>query len=225
MGLNGRANIYYVETADGGRTWETVEGVKLTLPLREIKNPALIYDSRAEKKLVYLKDLNYDAKGRPVILFLISSGYESGPQNNPRTWRTAHWKGKLWEFNTVTTSDSNYDHGSLYIEPDGAWRVIAPTVAGPQPFNPGGEMAGWLSRDEGKNWKQTRQLTRDSPFNHTYARRPVNAQAEFYALWADGHGRQPSESRLYFTNRDGDRVCRLPVHMGGELAKPEVISE
>src|SRR4030095_8225246 len=35
MGLNGRANIYYVETADGGRTWETVEGVKLTLPLRE----------------------------------------------------------------------------------------------------------------------------------------------------------------------------------------------
>ncbi|MSU58855.1 MAG: hypothetical protein EXS35_11935 [Pedosphaera sp.] len=223
LGLNGRANVYYAETADFGRTWQTATGTKLTLPLTNVQNAALVYDSRAEKLLVYLKDVNYDASGRPVILFLTSPGYESGPKNGPRTWRTAHWTGKEWKFNTVTTSDNNYDHGSLYIEPDGAWRIIAPTEAGPQPFNPGGEMVMWLSRDAGNSWKRVRQLTSGSSFNHTYARRPLNAQPDFYALWADGHGRQPSESRLYFTTRDGDRVGCLPARMDGEFARPELI--
>lgn len=223
LGLNGRANIYYVQTRDFGQTWQSVDGSNLTLPLTNIHNPALIYDSRAEKLLVYLKDLNYDREGRPVILYLTSPGYESGPKNGPRTWRTAHWTGKKWEVNDVTTSSSNYDHGSLYIEPDGAWRIIAPTAQGPQPYNPGGEMVMWLSRDEGKSWKQIRQLTHHSEFNQTYARRPLHAQPDFYAIWADGHGRQPSESHLYFTTRDGDRVSRLPTHMSGDFAKPEIV--
>lgn len=221
LGLNARANLYYVETPDAGRTWHSVTGTNLAPPLTNIQNAALVYDSRAEKLLVYLKDLNYDAAGRPVILFLTSPGYESGPGNNPRTWRTAHWTGKEWRFQTVTTSGNNYDHGSLYVEPDGAWRIIAPTDPGPQPYNPGGEMVMWLSRDEGSSWQRVRQLTSRSRFNHTYARRPLNAHPDFYALWADGHGREPSESRLYFTTRDGERVCRLPARMSGEFGKPE----
>jgi hypothetical protein len=221
--LNSRANIYYAETADLGQTWQTVDGRRFALPLTNALNPALVYDSRAEKLLVYLKDLNYDAAGRPVILFLASPGYESGPKNGPRTWRTAHWTGKEWKLNSLTTSGNNYDHGSLYVEVDGAWRVIAPTETGPQRYNPGGEMVMWLSRDEGNSWQRVCQLTRHSPFNHTYARRPLNAHPGFYTLWADGHGREPSESRLYFTNRDGDRVCRLPSHMETDSAKPELV--
>lgn len=223
LGLNARANIYYAETADFGRTWQAANGTKLALPLTNSQNPALVYNSRADKLLVYLKDVNYDTHGRPVILFLTSPGYASGPRNAPRTWRTAHWAGKEWQFNTVTTSSNNYDHGSLYVEPDGAWRMIAPTQVGPQPYNPGGEMVMWFSSDEGKAWQRVRQLTNHSPFNHTYARRPLNAHPEFYALWADGHGRQPSESRLYFTTRDGERVYRLPVRMDGDFAKPEPV--
>jgi hypothetical protein len=71
-------------------------------------------------------------------------------------------------------------------------------------------------------WQRHKQLTRNSPRNHTYARRPVNAHPDFYALWADGHGRQPSESCLYFTNQKGDHVWRLPVQMEEEFATPEV---
>lgn len=223
LGLNARANIYYTETTDAGRTWQAVDGTMPGLPLTNPQSAALVYDSRAEKLLVYLKDLNYDPAGRPVILFLTSPGYESGPKNSPRTWRTAHWTGKAWRFNSVTTSSNNYDHGSLYVEPDGAWRIIAPTEPGPQPYNPGGEMVMWLSRDEGQSWQRVRQLTSYSRFNHTYARRPLNAHPDFYALWADGHGREPSESRLYFTKRDGERVCRLPVRMTGEFARPDSI--
>jgi len=51
----------------------------------------------------------------------------------------------------------------------------------------------------------------------------VNAHPDFYAFWADGHGRRPSESRLYFTNRGGDHVWRLPTSMTGEFAKPDIV--
>jgi len=222
LGLNARANIYYLETDDLGRTWRTARGEPVAPPLTTPDHPALAYDSRAEGRLVYLKDLNFDTQGRPVILFLTSKGYEPGPENGPREWQTLRWDGAAWVRRPMTTSGNNYDHGSLYIDPDGTWRVIAPTELGPQPYNPGGEMALWTSRDEGATWTKVKQLTRDSARNHTYARRPLRAHADFYALWADGHGRQPSESALYFTNRDGDHVWRLPVHMEGESARPEI---
>jgi hypothetical protein len=222
LGLNARANIYYAETRDQGATWTTVTGAPLHLPLATTNNAALIYDSRAKDLLVYLKDLNFDADGRPVILFLTSKGYESGPKNDPRTWRTARWTGKTWEIRDLATSHNNYDHGSLYIEPDGAWRVIAPTEPGPQKYNPGGEMVIWLSRNQGQSWNRLKQLTHDSKLNHTYARRPLEAHAGFYALWADGNARQPSECRLYFTNQAGDHVWRLPVHMEGDFSTPDI---
>ncbi len=222
VGLNERANIYYLETRDFGRSWQTVTGDTVTPPLTTTNNPALVYNSRAEGRLVYLKDLNFDAQGHPVILFLTSKGFEAGPENGPRVWQTARWTGNRWEFHDFTTSLNNYDHGSLYIEADGTWRIIAPTEPGPQPYNPGGEMAMWTSGDQGKSWKKIKQLTHDSPRNHTYARRPLNAHPDFYALWADGDGRQPSESHLYFTNQKGDQVWRLPAQMDGESAAPEL---
>ena len=222
LGLNGRANIYYIETRDFGKTWTTIDGKKIQTPLTTTNNSALIYNSRAEGLLVYLKDLNFDASGNPVILFLTSKGYESGPKNGAREWKTARWTGSKWDFNPVTTSNSNYDHGSLYIESDGTWRVIAPTEPGPQPFNPGGEMVMWTSADTGKSWKKLKQLTHDSARNHTYARRPVNAHPDFYSLWADGNPRATSESFIYFTNQKGDHVWRLPQQMKEDFAKPAI---
>jgi hypothetical protein len=222
-GLNARANIYYAETPDLGKTWHTADGQVLDLPLTAAANPALVLDSRAENRLVYLKDLNFDRAGRPVILFLVSKGFEPGPGNGPREWQTLHWTGKDWSRRPLTGSGNNYDHGSLAIEPDGTWRVIAPTEAGPQPFNPGGEMVVWTSRDEGGIWARDKQLTRGSPRNHGYARRPLHAHPDFAALWADGHGRQPSESFLYFTDHNGDHVWRLPNTMNAESARPTLV--
>lgn len=224
-GVNTRANIYYLETDDMGTTWRNVTGEPVKLPLTTTNNPALAYDSRADKLLVYLKDVNFDRDGRPVILFLTSKGYESGPANGPRQWQTLRWTGKEWVRRSLTTSGSNYDHGSLYIEPDGTWRVIAPTDLGPQPYNTGGEIVMWTSTDEGQTWTRVKQLTRNSPRNHTYARRPLNAHPGFYALWADGHGREPSESSLYFTSQHGEHVWRLPARMEAEFAAPVIVGE
>jgi len=224
-GLNARTNLYYLATDDFGRTWRNAAGEAVEVPLTTTEEaaPALVHDWEADGLLVYLKTVQFDAGGRPVLLLLTSRGYASGPKNAPRTWRTARWTGTGWTIRPVTPSDHNYDFGPLYIEPDGTWRLIAPTETGPQPYNTGGEVAMWTSRDQGATWKKVRPLTRGSEFNHTYVRRPVDAHPDFYALWADGHGRHESPSRLYFTNRAGDHVWRLPTEMTGETAKPEVV--
>jgi hypothetical protein len=223
-GLNWRTNLYYMETADGGRTWRAADGRTVDLPLTLADNPALIHDYEGEGLNVYLKDIRFDKSGKPVILFMTSMGYESGPKNDPRTWTTARWTGEEWDIRQATTSDNNYDMGSLYIEGSGAWRIIAPTETGPQPYNTGGEMAAWVSNDMGVTWTRVRQVTKHSERNHAYARRPVNAHPDFYALWADGDGRRPSESRLYFCDREGN-AWHLPREMKGDFARPRSLGQ
>lgn len=220
-GLNARTNLYYLETRDQGRTWQTVDGRPVPTPLTEVKNPALVRDYESEGLLVYLKDLQYDAQGHPIILYLTSRGYAAGPANSPRTWNTARWTGAAWEIRPLTTSDHNYDHGSLYVERDGSWNVLAPTEPGPQPWSTGGDLALWNSGDRGATWRRVKQVTHGSRRNHTYARRPVDAHPDFWALWADGNPLEPSESHLYFTNRGAERVFRLPPTMNGATARPE----
>lgn len=220
-GLNWRTNLYYLESRDGGRTWQTVDGRHLSVPLRRARNDALVADYQSRGLNVYLKDIRFDRSGQPVILFLTSQGYQSGPQNNPRTWTTARWdtQASRWTIRPAMTSDNNYDMGSLWIAEDGTWTVIAPTDTGPQPFNPGGEVVMWRSVDQGETWHEVRRLTSRSRRNHTYIRRPVNAHREFFALWADGHGRRPSESDLFFCNSAGD-VFRLPRTMDSRRVVP-----
>lgn len=217
-GLNYRTNLYYCETPDGGKTWTTVEGETLALPMLEKDSPSLVHDFQAEGLNVYMKDVAFDGEGRPVILFVTSGGWEAGPENGPRVWRTARWTGEEWEIRGSIESDNNYDTGSLSIS-GGRWRLVGPTETGPQPFNPGGEVAMWTSSNEGATWEQVSRMTSDGPYNHTYCRKPVDAHPEFYRLWADGHGRQPSDSRLYFCDAEGN-VRRLPPAMDDDFAEP-----
>jgi hypothetical protein len=109
--------------------------------------------------------------------------------------------------------------GELWLEGDDDWRIYAPTEPGPQAYNPGGEVAFWQSTDQGKTWKRIQQLTLGSERNHTYVRRVLNAHPDFVALWADGHGRRPSESRLYFCDLQGN-VFMLPPEMEADSGPP-----
>lgn len=219
-GLNWRTNLYYVETDNMGKTWRSAAGAEVTIPITEAKNAALVHDFEADGLLVYICDINYDADGHPIILFVTSRSWKPGPGD--REWRVARWAGKEWEFHIVCPADHNYDMGSLYIEKD-VWRVLATSAPGPQAFCTGGEVQLWESRDEGKTWSLTRDVTTDSKVDHTYVRRPLNAHDDFYAFWADGNPLEPSASRLYFTNRAGDKVWCLPEAMEGEFAKPALV--
>ena len=219
-----RTNLYFVQSADGGKRWTTVAGEPLDLPLADVDNPALVRDYAAEGLLVYMKDLTFDVDGHPIVLYVTSKDHRAGPAGDPRTWTIAHWTGASWEFHSVTHSDHNYDMGSLYIESDGIWRVIAPTAPGPQPYGTGGEMVAWTSSDQGRSWKKAVQLTQNSSRNHSYARRPIDAQPVFYAFWADGDPFEFSPSRLYFANKAGDQVRVLPVKMDEPVATPQRVA-
>lgn len=221
-GLNWRTNIYYIQSDDGGDTWKTVDGQTLEIPLREADNPALVLELESKGLICYIKGLRYTPEGHPVILYVTSRGFESGPDNDPRTLSLARWTGSEWEFSDVTQVDNNYDYASLDIGKEGDWVILGDTEPGPQAYNTGGEIALWKSSDQGKTWKMEKQLTRDSELNHLYPRKPLNAHPDFFALWADGHGRKPSKSRFYFTDRQGSAVWMLPPDIEGdaELVDP-----
>ena len=107
----------------------------------------------------------------------------------------------------------------MWIDGD-EWTIIAPTEPGPQRWGTGGEMAMWKSQDDGITWVKEKNLTFDSPRNHGYARRPLNANNGFYAFWADGNPEKLSKSCLYFCDKQG-HVFRMPYDMNGEWEVPE----
>jgi hypothetical protein len=223
-GLNYRTNLYYLQTTDFGKNWYNASGEKVDLPLTEVDNKALVKNYENRRMNCYLKDLNFDNNGNPLILVLTSLGYQSGPRNDPRRWTVFHFKEGKWENQIITTSDNNYDMGSIYVDEDNVWQLIAPVVPGPQQYNTGGEVAIWVNHNDGYGWRKKLQVTQHSRRNHSYVRRPVNAHHDFYALWADGHGRKPSESNLYFCNKEG-KVYLLPrdIIWNMSIFKPKLL--
>jgi hypothetical protein len=218
-----RTDLYYLQTDDRGTTWTTAAGTRITPPVWTINHVSRVRDYASENRLVYLHNLTFDNQGRPVILYLTSSSHEPGPNGSPRRWEIAHWQGTHWAFRQVTTSTHNYDVGFLRIEDNGVWRIYGPTEVGPQYWGSGGEIALWESSDEGVTWNKVRDLTSASERNHGYVRHPMNAHPDFYTYWADGNPDQISRSYLYFSNREGDRVYRLPYTMTTDFAAPELV--
>jgi hypothetical protein len=221
-----RTDLYYLETRDCGASWQTVDGQTIQPPLTDPRNPALVRAYSDQQRLVYLNSVTLDNAGNPVILVVTSSSHLPGPAGDPRTWEVLHHKDGRWLVSRVTESTHNYDTGPIWIQPDGTWRIAGPTEIGPQRWGGGGEVAVWISRDEGVTWTRSRQVTRNSPRNHSYVRKAFGAAADspFAMLWADGHADKLSVSRLYFANRDGTQVRCLPYDMDGEFATPEVVT-
>ena len=219
-GLDYRTNLYYIETSDYGKSWTNAGGDTVALPITKKKNMALIHDYHKEGLNVYINDVSFDTQGNPVIFYITSKGPSPGPANGPYSWHVAHWNEEKWNLYNVTTSDHNYDMGSLYTEDDKQWRIIGPAEHGPQLYCTGGEMFFWISDDQGKNWHKGAMITENSAHNHSYARRPVSANEKFYSFWADGNGLRPSASSLYFCTKSGS-LFRLPGSMPFPTGKPE----
>ena len=217
-----RTNIYYIQSTDWGKTWTTADGTPVELPVLREEGPALVRNFRNEGKNCYIKDINFDCKGRPVIYYVTSDNHLTGPAGGARVHSVARWTGKKWEFSTFAESTHCYDSGSLWSDGK-VMTIITPSDAGPQYWGTGGEMVMWKSRDCGKTWKRARTLTHDSPRNHGYARRPLNCNDGFYAFWADGNPDKRSISYLYFCNSRGD-VFRMPYEMTQEWEKPQRVT-
>ena len=221
-GSDARTNLYYMESDDMGQTWRAADGTVLTTPLTDKTNDALVFDYQSQGLNVYIKDVNYDAVGRPVIMYETSPSGLPGPTGGyARAVRVAYYDGVAWQDSAVTTVDHNYDHGSVYVEGD-TWRIIGAYIDGPQAYGTGGEVGVWLSHDHGQTWTFADQLTADSEFNQTYVRRPLNASDDFYAYWASGDAYDPSMVELYFSDKAGN-VYKLPYNMESDFAEPILV--
>src|SRR4029077_20870149 len=99
--------------------------------------------------LVYLKDIQFDSRGNPIVVYVESFSAEAAGEHATRTWLLARFTQDGWRTSKITTSDHNYDFGQLYIDSDKVFRLLAPTDPGPQPHMTGGEIVAWLSEDAG----------------------------------------------------------------------------
>ena len=149
LGLDARTNLYYLQTRDLGRPGPPPPANRSKLPLSQPDNPALVHDYQAEKKLVYIKDVNFDADGRPVVLFLTSKGISPARKTAPANGRPRAGPGTRWIDPPV------HDLGPQLrprLALHRARRPLArdrPDRARPQPFGTGGDMVMWTSPDQG----------------------------------------------------------------------------
>lgn len=216
-----RTNIYYLQSTDWGQSWTTADGTSVKVPVTDRYSNCLVRDYQItdETHNCYIKDLNFDAAGNPIILYVTSRNHTTGPDGGTRLWHVIHWTGTTWDESVITTSTHCYDSGSLWVE-GGDWVVIAPTNPGPQYWGAGGEVVRWRSSDQGRTWVKEAELTSGSTNNQTYMRRPWGAHDGFYCFWADGNPDKITRSYLYFCTKDGT-VYRMPYDMDSEWAKPE----
>jgi len=230
-GLDNRTNVYYLESLDWGDTWQRIDGTPVSSPITSVSDSARAVDYIAQTELVYLKSMDFDAAGNPVMLYLTvsdagGSGHQAGPQgggDGRRTLKTTRWDGTAWVTRDVVTTDHNYDHGELHIAADGTWQVIGAFIDGPQAWGTGGQIGIWSSDDQGLTWSLLRQITHDTEHNRTYPRLVHQADDDFFALWADGNATSGSDSQLYFTNRDGTAVYAMPTDIYGDTARPTLV--
>lgn len=214
-----RTDLYYVETPDQGKTWRTVWGDPVDLPLTDPEHVTRVVDWSAAGQNVYLKDMGFDEDGRPVVLYVTSPGHQPGPPNDPRFFHLSKFEDDRWATHRICPTDHNYDMGSLYLT-DNEWQVWIPSVPGPQPYHGGGEVVIWSSSDLGVTWTKKSSVTDSSSMNHNYVRRPLHRRDPFFAFWADGDPTQLSRSHLYFADSSGENVWRLPYDMESDFATP-----
>jgi hypothetical protein len=213
-----RTDLYYLQTNDFGKTWMTADDKELEPPLLKLESPARAVDYASKDKNIYLKDMGFNSNGNPLCLYIRSDGHEPGPVSQPYEWCVTKWNGQKWETFVVTTSDHNYDMGSLFLS-ENDWKIVAPTVGAPQKWGVGGELEVWQSTNSGEDWEKIRKITRNSRFNHSYVRSPINYKPPFCFFWADGHPHKFSKSQLYFGDFEGN-VWRLPYEMENDREKP-----
>lgn len=217
-----RTDLYYVQSKDLGETWTSIDGTELPIPILDQASPARAIDYASQSKNVYLKDMGFDAAGKPVCLYIRSYGHEPGPRSAPYEWCITKWDGESWHTALVCTSDHNYDMGSLYISDD-VWSIVGPTEKGPQAWGVGGEIAIWQSTDRGATWEKRKTITQNSELSHSYVRRPLDYKDPFCFFWAEGHSHQLSKSELYFGNFEGE-IWKLPYEMQNDYQKPIKLS-
>lgn len=202
-------NIGYIETADGGRTWQTIRRARLTLPVQGEVNPARVADHRSIRWTVHLKDLNFDHVGNPIILYLLGRPQRNRPPK--LTWTTSRWIGREWETTGVIPAAGSEDSAVLHVDADRTWRLFTARTGPSDERSP--SLVCWSSDDQGRSWYKRVTAGHGGADRHLVCR-PVNAQAECDTVWISGTGAAAAGS-VRVLNRGGQTFL-LPEHMASD---------
>lgn len=208
---NRRTDLYYMQTTNMGKTWQAADGQTLQIPVTRPDAPCRVADYVERGRNVYLKDLNYDSEGNPVLVYLTSGGSEPGPESGPYDLMMARWDGNDWVFSEIGKADHNYDNAALFTE-GGEWTLVYQGIHSPYPYAVGGEITLKRSADKGVTWGVAERVTSGSTRNNGYVRRSAGGRAPFNYLWADGDPHAFSESAIWFGDLEGN-TWKLPRQM------------
>lgn len=219
--LNHRTNLYCLASSDGGATWRAVGGETIDTPVADEASACRVLDGRSAGVLVYLKEVAFDAAGRPAVVYLTSKSAWPGPEGGPHRWWLARYDGDRegWSHHAICESDHCYDHGTLLTIADDDWRLIGPSDAGSRRWATGGGMCLWRSSDRGATWRRERRLVAEDGRNHTYARRVLGGVDAFATLWAAANAHQPGPVELYFADAEGT-AYRMPWSVQDDFVEP-----
>lgn len=217
-------NVYYAETPDAGRTWQSIRQTRLDLPIRGHENGVLVWDYKSIRWTAYLKDLEFNSAGIPCIVYL---GGRGGTGRTPLlcTWTVGRWVGREWETHGVIPAAGPFDVTAFQILPDRSWRqVVIRNSPATRPAHE--EVVLWSSTDQGRSWLKQAWFREEPTARHVLVR-PAGASPELSALWivgptgaGDGSPASGSAARLRFLDARGDAL-QLPVEMPRSDARPE----
>lgn len=217
-----QANLYLLYSDDFGKTWKTTDNNQAIIPLSKIDNEALICDFISEKIRVFLLDMDFDSDGYPVLLVITSRNSDPVENQFDGTLGIVHRVNNSWDLVEICDADNINDSGTLSTQ-SGYWEVLASAGHTGKKGVAGGEITRWISKNEGLNWIKDRDVTYNSQYPNSFVRRPLNARKDFHAIWADGDPEKISESKLYFTNSEGNKVWVLPYEMVSDFKRPQRI--
>ncbi|MGM0906954.1 MAG: BNR-4 repeat-containing protein [Pseudomonadota bacterium] len=174
-----RHNLYYIESSDGGCTWQNAGRQALELPLNEDSEHALLYKTQPEN--LYPVDA-YVLNGEPAALFIQSEN--ASPRRGP--YDLYVWRNGVKEF--VTQVGHQYNTGFMYEE-NGREFIVTPTL-GLKDF--AGGRIGLFERVDGE-WVLADEINDGG--NYNYIRRVYNGGGE--AILTEAASDKESPALLY----------------------------
>ncbi len=223
--VDNRSNLYFMESKDGGATWNnsTSPSTALSFPLvkdnSETKIKQYFYgtgDSRT--RLVYLKDIKINSNGTISILYVTSTTPDAGAPNASRDLVLATKNGTSWSYDTLRT-DVNHNYSTGFVSDNGN-SVVFPFYkpgANREQFAGGTLYKGTLTGGLW-SWSEVSACAYLNQ-NHNYVRDVYNGKSDFQYFWAQGDGLQRGTSQylpMYYF--DGSNSREMPYSMSGNQA-------
>jgi len=166
-----RRDVFYMQSTDGGDTWQKADGTSISIPAGE-GDVDKAYDSVG---FCQGFDLVIDSNNYPIMAY-----------SDDKVYGIVRWNGSTWESHSLGVStDDVFNNIRLQVISDTtyrAWLFTDASISGR-----GGELKVYETTDNGANWTKIKDVTTDSPLLHRNITIPEDYNSEIEAIWNYGN--------------------------------------